>query len=215
MDIFLDTACLSQIQPLLETGLVDGITTNPSLLAKAGKNPLEILKNICAVVSGPVSAEVTRPTCPEMLKEAQVLLAISSSIVIKVPVTQEGLKACFALSAQGVSVNVTLCFSVNQALLAAKAGAAYISPFVGRIDDQGQDGIQLLHDIRHVYDLFDVPTKILAASLRNPQRVADAALSGCHCATIPPAVFAQMYDHPLTEKGLLIFEKDWGQTCGF
>jgi transaldolase len=212
MEIFIDTADISALKALAETGLVDGVTTNPSLIAKAGKSILPTLKEICALVEGPVSGEVVATEAPAMLAEAEILSAVAPNIVIKLPMTMEGLKACRALSAKGVRTNVTLCFSGVQALLAAKAGATFISPFVGRLDDNGQDGMELIREIRAIYDNYGYDTAILAASVRTVAHVRDAALAGADCATIPPAVFTAMYKHVLTDLGLEAFLRDWAAT---
>lgn len=212
MKIFIDSAERAELKALAQTGLVDGVTTNPSLIAKAGGDFFETLRDICATVAGPVSAEVVAQDCETMLAEARKLRAVASNIVIKAPLTPEGLKACKALSADGCPVNVTLCFSGVQALLAAKAGATYISPFLGRLDDGGQDGMQLIREIRAIYDNYGFHTQILAASIRHPGHVRDAALAGADCATIPPAVFRALYKHNLTDAGLEAFLKDWKST---
>jgi transaldolase len=212
MRIFIDTADIADLTALAETGLVDGVTTNPSLIAKAGKAILPTLKEICALVPGPVSGEVVATDAANMLAEAEVLSALAPNIVIKLPLTMEGLKACKTLSDRGVSTNVTLCFSAVQALLAAKAGATFISPFVGRLDDNGQDGMGLIREIRDIYDTYGYDTEILAASIRTAAHVRDAALAGADCATIPPAVFRSLYKHILTDAGLEAFLKDWAST---
>jgi transaldolase len=200
------------LSTLASTGLVDGVTTNPSLIAKAGKAILPTLKEICSLVQGPVSGEVVASKADAMLAEAEVLAALAPNIVIKLPLTVEGLKACHALSERGVNTNVTLCFSAVQALLAAKAGATFISPFVGRLDDNGQDGMVLIRELREIYDNYGFETQILAASVRTPGHVRDAALAGADCATIPPAVFRALYKHVLTDMGLEAFLKDWAAT---
>ena len=212
MQIFADTADTKILAELIETGLIDGVTTNPSLIAKSGRNILEVIKEICDMCDGPISAEVAATDAPTMIKEGEKLAKIASNVVIKVPLTGEGLKATKEFSAQGLMTNVTLCFSVPQALLAAKAGATYVSPFVGRLDDHGADGMQLIHDIRTLYDNFDFDTEILAASLRTPAHVAQAALAGADCATLPPQTFKDMFKHPLTDKGLETFLADWAKT---
>lgn len=213
MRIFLDTADVSELAELARTGLVDGVTTNPSLIAKAGRDVRETVAEICRVVPGPVSAEVVAADAKGMLAEAERLRTIAENIVIKLPLTPEGLIACRALSDAGARTNVTLCFSAVQALLAAKAGATFISPFVGRLEDGGQDGLALLREIRAIYDAYGFETQILAASLRTPAHVRDAALAAADCATIPPSVFRALYKHALTEAGLAAFMKDW-QAAG-
>lgn len=209
MKFFVDTTSLADIKALNELGLVDGVTTNPSLVAKAGTPFLPLLADICAIVDGPVSAEVAALTAPAMLEEAKVLAGIAPNIVIKLPLTPEGLKACRVLSGQGIKTNVTLCFSANQALLAAKAGATFISPFIGRLDDIGNDGMELIADIRTIYDNYGFDTDILAASIRSPAHVRAAALAGADTATVPPAILLQLFKHPLTDKGLEQFTADW------
>lgn len=213
MKIFLDSACLEEIQEAALTGLIDGVTTNPSLIAQ-GKRPFEtLIRDICAVIGGPVSAEVIAEEASEMVKEGIALSKISSNVVVKVPLTREGLKACRILRMEeGIEVNVTLCFSSAQALLAAKAGATFVSPFIGRLDDIGSDGLHLLSEIRHIYSTFpDFKTQILAASIRHPQHVVEAAKQGADIATIPYHVFQHLYHHPLTDKGLKDFLKDWSR----
>jgi len=213
MKIFLDTADAGGIRRFAEIGLLDGVTTNPSLIAKSGRDVFEVLEEICAITPGPVSAEVTATDREGMLKEADRLRRIADNIVIKAPLTWEGLAATKRLSDDGVKVNVTLCFSANQALLAAKAGAAYISPFIGRIDDMGQDGMQLIREIRAVYDNYpDFDTEILAASIRTVAHVRDSALAGADVATIPEKVMDALVSHPLTDKGLDAFLNDWAST---
>lgn len=212
MKIFIDSADAAELASLAQTGLIDGVTTNPSLVAKAGRNFFETLKDICASVSGPVSAEVVAQDCETMLAEGRKLRGVAANIVVKLPLTPEGLKACKALNAEGHPTNVTLCFSAVQALLAAKAGASYISPFLGRLDDGGQDGMELIREIRTIYDNYGFVTQVLAASIRSPAHVRDAALAGADCATIPPAVFKALYKHNLTDSGLEAFLKDWKST---
>jgi transaldolase len=212
MQIFLDTAELTEITSRADTGLVDGITTNPSLIAKSGADIFERVKEICAAIPGPISAEVVATDYETMVKEGHKLAEIADNVVVKLPLTRDGLKACYAFSNEGIATNVTLCFSLNQALLAAKAGATFISPFVGRVEDAGNDGIGLLESIRAVYDDFGFSTEILAASLRSPAHVEAAALAGADAATIPPKVFDQMYAHPQTQLGLEAFLKDWEAT---
>lgn len=212
MKIFIDSADRAELKALTKTGLVDGCTTNPSLVHKAGGEFFETLRDICATVAGPVSAEVVAQDCETMLAEGRKLRAVASNIVIKVPLTPEGLRACKAFVSEGHPVNVTLCFSGVQALLAAKAGATYISPFLGRLDDGGQDGMELIREIRAIYDNYGFATQLLAASIRTPSHVRDAALAGADCATIPPAVFRALYKHNLTDAGLDAFLKDWKAT---
>jgi len=212
MKFFVDTAEISEISALAETGLLDGVTTNPSLIAKSGRNFLEVVREIADIVHGPVSAEVVAMDCATMLKEAEVLRKIARNICIKLPLTMDGLKACKALSSEGVMTNVTLCFSANQALLAAKAGASFISPFIGRLDDISQDGMQLIEDIRHIYDNYEFKTEILAASIRHPVHVLQAAKIGADVATMPPSVIRALASHPLTDKGLAGFAADWAKT---
>lgn len=212
MQIFADTADIALLRTLNDTGLIDGVTTNPSIIAKSGRNIIEVIKEICDLVDGPISAEVTAEDCDGMLKEADKLVKIADNVVIKVPLTVDGLKATGKLSAQGIKTNVTLCFSVSQALLAAKAGATFISPFVGRLDDVGADGLGLIHDIRTTYDNYGFDTQILAASIRTVAQVNEVALAGADCATLPPSIFLDMFKHPLTEKGLAIFAADWAKT---
>jgi transaldolase len=213
MKFFVDTAETSEIRELAATGLLDGVTTNPSLIAKSGRRILDVIAEICEIVPGPVSAEVAATEYPQMLKEAQVLRAIAPNVAIKVPLTQDGLRACYALSQEGVMVNVTLCFSAAQALLAAKAGAAFISPFVGRLDDIGQNGMDLIADIVQIYNNYPAfKTEVLVASIRNPIHLIEAAKMGADVATIPPSVIRQLYAHPLTDKGLAAFMTDWAKT---
>ena len=213
MKIYIDSSDIKEIKEINKTKLVDGITTNPSLIAKQNKNIKTILKEICNEIKGPVSAEVTAVDCEEMLKEAKILKKIAKNIVIKLPLTFEGLKACKELSAKGIKTNVTLCFSVTQALMAAKCGATYVSPFIGRLDDIGKSGVGLIQDIRKVFDNYkDLKTKILSASIRNIDHVKEVAKAGSDIATIPPKVFHEMYKHELTDKGLKIFLDDWNST---
>lgn len=213
MKFFIDTADIDDIKELASTGMLDGVTTNPSLVAKTGRDFFDVLKDICAVVDGPVSAEVTALDAEGMVREGKVVAKLSDNIVVKAPLTWDGLKACRALSSEGIKVNVTLCFSANQALLAAKAGATYISPFVGRLDDVNVDGMELIDDIRTIYDNFDdLNTEILVASIRTANHVKEAALIGADVVTVPPAVIRQLADHPLTDKGLAAFMADWDKT---
>jgi len=212
MKFFVDTADVKEIKELNELGLLDGVTTNPSLILKSGGNILDVTRQICEIVEGPVSAEVTATEYSQMMKEAKVLSAIADNIAIKVPLTLDGLKACKALRSEGRMVNVTLCFSANQALLAAKAGASFISPFIGRLDDMGFDGMEVIAEIRQVYDNYGFDTEILAASIRSPDHVKRAALIGADVATIPPATLKALVKHPLTDKGLEMFLADWAKT---
>ncbi len=212
MQIFIDSADAKELTALAQTGLVDGVTTNPSLVAKAGGNFFETLKTICAAVPGPISAEVVAQDYESMLAEGRKLRTLADNIVVKVPLTVDGLKACKTLEDEGHPVNVTLCFSAVQALLAAKAGATFISPFLGRLDDNGADGMLLIREIRAIYDNYDYQTQILAASIRSANHVKDAAIAGADVATIPPAVFKSLYKHILTDVGLEAFLKDWKAT---
>ena len=212
MKFFVDTAVTSEISELNDYGLLDGVTTNPSLIAKSGRDFKDVIKEICGIVDGPVSAEVAALDHEGMMKEAAVLSALADNVVIKLPLTLDGLKTCRALTAKGVKTNVTLCFSANQALLAAKAGATYISPFVGRLDDINIDGMDLIREIRAIYDNYGYKTEILAASIRTPNHVKDAAIAGADVATIPPGVIKQLAKHVLTDKGIEQFSKDWAAT---
>jgi len=212
MNLFLDTADTAVLRTLAATGLVDGVTTNPTLIAKAGRSMREVIAEICGLVEGPVSAEVAASETEGMLAEGRALAGIAPNVVVKLPLTKDGLIATRVLAEEGIQTNVTLCFSANQALLAAKAGAAYVSPFVGRLDDIGEDGMQLVHDIRAIYDNYAFDTEILAASLRTPDHVQAAAIAGADCATLPPAVFESLFKHPLTEQGLELFKADWART---
>ena len=212
MKFFVDTAEIKDIEELNATGLLDGVTTNPSLIAKSGRDFKEVVKEICGIVDGPVSAEVASTEYDGMLAEADVLGKLAENVVIKLPLTWDGLKACKTLTDKGVKTNVTLCFSANQALLAAKVGATYISPFVGRLDDINAEGMQLIEDIRQIYDNYAFATEILAASLRSVNHVSQAALAGADVATIPPDVIRKLVSHPLTDKGLAAFVADWKKT---
>jgi transaldolase len=212
MKFFVDTADINDIRELAETGLLDGVTTNPSLVQKSGRDFFDVLKDICSVVQGPVSAEVVATDREGMLREAEVLRKLADNIAIKVPLTIEGLKTCKVLTSDGTMVNVTLCFTPNQALLAAKAGATFISPFVGRQDDVGFDGMQIISDIRLIYDNYDFATQILVASVRHPIHVLEAAKIGADVMTAPPAVIRQLFKHPLTDRGLESFIADWQKT---
>jgi transaldolase len=212
MKFFLDTASISEIKEGVALGIIDGVTTNPSLVAKEGVSFHERLKEICAVVNGSVSAEVTALDFDAMMKEGHTLAKLHPNITVKVPLIPEGIKTCKALSSEGIKVNVTLCFSPNQALLAAKAGATYISPFVGRLDDVSQDGMQLVKDILQIYKNYDYKTQVLAASLRHPMHVMQAALAGAHVGTMPFSVIKQLFNHPLTDIGLKKFLADWDKV---
>ena len=212
MKFFADTAEIDDIKELAATGLLDGVTTNPSLIAKSGRDFMEVTKEICGLTSGPVSAEVVALDHETMLKEAEVLRKIADNVCIKVPLTIDGLKTCKALTGEGTMVNVTLCFSANQALLAAKAGATFISPFIGRHDDNGFDGMDLIRDIRLIYDNYAFETQILAASIRHPVHVLESARIGADVATMPPAVIRGLFKHVLTDKGIEGFLADWAKT---
>lgn len=212
MQLFLDTADVAVLMDLAATGLVDGVTTNPTLIAKSGRAMLEVIAEICEIVEGPVSAEVAATSAAGMIEEGRKLASVASNVVVKVPLTRDGLIATHAFAREGIQTNVTLCFSAPQALLAAKAGASYISPFVGRLDDYGAVGVDLITEIRAIYDNYDFDTEILAASIRSPAHVTAVAMSGADCATIPPAVFESLFKHPLTELGLQNFLNDWAKT---
>ena len=212
MKFFVDTAEIDQIKELNDLGMVDGVTTNPSLIMKSGRDIIEVTKEICSIVSGPVSAEVTATDAETMIAEGRKLVKIADNITVKVPLTWDGLKACKVLSSEGHKLNVTLCFSVNQAILAAKAGATFISPFVGRLDDINLDGLELIEDIRTVYDNYGLGTEILAASIRTTNHIADCARIGADVITAPPAVIKSMVSHPLTDKGLAAFLEDIKKT---
>ncbi len=213
MQLFLDTTDTVVLKDLAATGLVDGVTTNPTLIAKSGRPMAEVIAEICDLVEGPVSAEAIATDAEGVLAEGRKLAAIAPNVVVKVPLTRAGLIATAQFAREGISTNVTLCFSANQALLAAKAGATYVSPFIGRLDDQTQgSGIELIHAIRAVYDNFGFDTEILAASIRTPAHVTESALAGADCATLPPAVFEALFKHPLTESGLQQFLSDWAKT---
>ena len=213
MKIFLDTADLKEIRRAADANLIDGITTNPSLISQVAgdRDPKEIYREICEIVDGPISAEVVGTDKETMLVEGRKLAKLHDNIVVKLPLTEDGLKACRTLVSEGIRTNVTLCFSVSQALLAAKAGATYVSPFVGRIDDISGEGMTLIHQIRQVYDNYGYDTEILAASLRHPMHVVESMLIGADCATMPPKVLWQLSKHPLTDKGLEAFLSDWGK----
>lgn len=212
MDFFVDSADTADVKRCLDTGLVDGVTTNPSLVAKAGRDYIEILTEMSSLIDGPISAEVTASDTETMLAQAAKLAAISPNIVIKVPLSWAGLAACRQLSADDIKTNVTLCFSPLQALAAARSGATYISPFLGRLDDAGHDGMQLIDEIRTVYDNYGYGTQILAASIRSLSHVRDCALSGADVATVPAKILLSLINHPLTDKGLAIFDADWKAT---
>lgn len=213
MKFFIDSADISEIEDLAETGMVDGVTTNPTLVSQTGRKFTDVVADICKVVDGPVSAEVTATDSPTMIEEGRRLAAIADNVAVKVPLTQDGLKACRVLRQGGTMVNVTLCFSTAQAILAAKVGASFISPFVGRLDDIATDGMQLIEEIVEVYDQYDdFTTEVLVASVRHPMHVVEAARMGADVATVPPKVLRQMFQHPLTEKGLAAFLDDWAKT---
>jgi transaldolase len=212
MELFIDTAEIEEIKSLNITGLIDGVTTNPSLIAKSGRNIIETIAEICAEVSGPVSAEVTATDFDSMIKEGRKLSAIADNVAIKVPLTFDGLRACKTFSDDGIMVNVTLCFSAAQAILAAKAGATFISPFIGRLDDIGADGMSLISEITEIYEIYGFETKVLAASIRSVQDIIDVSKLGADVATIPPKFLKAMYHHPLTDKGLADFLSDWEKT---
>jgi transaldolase len=212
MKFFVDTADVKEIKDLAATGLLDGVTTNPSLIMKSGRDFKEVIKEICALTEGPVSAEVTALDAEGMIREGRLLAKIADNVCVKVPLTMDGLKACKALSSDDIGVNVTLCFSAVQALLAAKCGATFISPFIGRLDDTGIDGMALIKDIRTIYDNYYFETEILAASIRTINHVKDAALAGADVATIPPSTLKELVKHPLTDKGIATFMADWAKT---
>ncbi|KQQ79609.1 fructose-6-phosphate aldolase [Aureimonas sp. Leaf324] len=212
MKFFVDTADIAEIRELQDAGLIDGVTTNPSLVLKANRPLKELLKEICEVTDGPVSGEVASTDFDGMMREGKIIAAIAPNIVVKLPLTLDGLKACKRFTEDGIKTNVTLCFSANQALLAAKAGATYISPFVGRLDDMNIDGMELISDIRRIYDNYGIETEILAASIRTPNHVREAALIGADVATVPPATLKSLVKHPLTDNGLKAFIADWAKT---
>tara|TARA_B110001454_G_scaffold138341_1_gene128558 strand:- start:745 stop:1404 length:660 start_codon:yes stop_codon:yes gene_type:complete len=212
MKFFVDTANIEEIENLIPTGFVDGVTTNPSLIAKQGDDMAQTIKAICSIVSGPVSAEVTATKFSKMLEEGEYLASLAKNVAVKVPLTVDGLKTCKALREKGTMVNVTLCFSAAQALLAAKAGATFISPFVGRLDDIGEKGMDLIDDIVVMYENYAFDTEVLVASVRSKQHLIDAAVIGAHVATLPPKVIYELYEHPLTDKGLKAFLDDWAKT---
>jgi len=212
MQFFIDSADVAELRAAAATGMIDGVTTNPSLIAKSGRKMAEAIKEICEIIPGPVSAEAVALDVDGMLKEGRYLAKIAKNVVVKVPLTENGLKACKTLSDEGIKVNVTLCFSAVQALLAAKSGAYFISPFIGRLDDNGIDGMELIREIRMIYDNYDFGTRILAASIRTSAHVRDAAIAGADCATIPAKVFQGLYKHVLTDAGVEAFLKDWKST---
>ena len=212
MKFFVDTANIEEIEKLIPTGFVDGVTTNPSLIAKQGSDLSETIKSICSIVNGPVSAEVTATDYSSMLEEGQYLASLAKNVAVKVPLTVDGLKTCKKLREQQIMVNVTLCFSAAQALLAAKAGASFISPFVGRLDDIGEKGMNLIEDIVIIYENYGFETEVLVASVRTSQHVIDAALIGAHVATVPAKIIQELYKHELTDKGLQAFLDDWSKT---
>jgi transaldolase len=212
MKFFVDTADTKEIQELADIGLIDGVTTNPSLVAKSGRKFQEVIAEICKIVEGPVSAEVTALDCDGMINEGRTLAKIAKNVTVKVPLTPDGLRACRRLTDDGTMVNVTLCFSAAQALLAAKAGASFVSPFVGRLDDIGYDGMKLIADIMAIYRNYPFKTEVLVASVRHPIHVVEAAKLGAHVATLPPAVLRSLFNHPLTDKGLAGFLADWAKT---
>jgi transaldolase len=213
MKFFVDTADISEIKDMASTGLIDGVTTNPSLIMKSGKSFLPLIEEICGIVSGPVSAEVASTDYEAMWKEADKLRSIADNVAVKVPLTPAGLKVCKRLSDEGTMVNVTLCFSAAQAILAAKAGAAFVSPFVGRLDDIGHDGLTLIQEIVGIYANYpNFETEVLVASVRNPMHIVESAKIGAHVATCPASVIKQLYNHPLTDKGLTAFVEDWKKT---
>ena len=212
MKFFVDTADIKQIEELIPTGFVNGVTTNPSLIAKQGNDLSETIKSICSIVNGPVSAEVTATDHPTMLEEGKYLASLAKNVAVKVPLTVDGLKTCKKLREQQIMVNVTLCFSAAQALLAAKAGASFISPFVGRLDDIGEKGMNLIEDIVIIYENYGFETEVLVASVRTTQHVIDAAIIGAHVATVPAKIIQELYKHELTDKGLKAFLDDWSKT---
>lgn len=212
MKFFADTAEVKDIRDLAASGLLDGVTTNPSLIAKSGRDFKEVVKEICGIVEGPVSAEVAATDLESMLREGRTLAKLAKNVCVKVPLTWDGLKACKALSDEGTPVNVTLCFNANQALLAAKAGATFVSPFIGRLDDTGIDGMELIREIRQIFDNFGFTTEILGASIRSVNHVKDCALAGADVITAPPQVIRDLVKHPLTDKGLAAFVADWAKT---
>ncbi|MEE6634574.1 fructose-6-phosphate aldolase [Limosilactobacillus pontis] len=211
MKIFADTANVEDIKKVNELGIIDGVTTNPTLVAREGKDWESVEKQICAIVDGPVSAEVTADRAPEMFNQARALSKWADNIVVKIPMTAEGLKAVKVLSKEGIKTNVTLVFSAMQGMLAAKAGATYVSPFLGRLDDIGASGIELVEKLRQIFDNYGYQTEIIAASIRNYQHVEQVALAGCDIATVPAKILVKLWEHPLTDKGLAAFERDWAE----
>lgn len=211
MKIFTDTANVEDIKKVNELGIIDGVTTNPTLVAREGKDWESVEKQICAIVDGPISAEVTADRVPEMVDQARALSKWADNIVVKIPMTAEGLKAVKVLSKEGIKTNVTLVFSAMQGMLAAKAGATYVSPFLGRVDDIGASGIELVEKLRQIFDNYGYQTEIIAASIRNYQHVEQVALAGCDIATVPAKILVKLWEHPLTDKGLAAFEKDWAE----
>ena len=214
MKIFIDTADINEIREIAQWGVLSGATTNPSLLAKAGGEPEEVIREICELVGGPVSAEVVATDAEGMIAEARRLAKIHPNVVVKIPMTEEGLKAVSALSAEGIATNVTLVFSAPQGLLAARAGARYVSPFIGRVDDIGHDGMETVRQLAEIFDIHGIETEIIAASIRHPRHIIEAALAGAHIATVPPKVLRQLVKHPLTDRGLERFLADWREKFG-
>ena len=214
MELFLDTANIDDIRKAVEMGVISGVTTNPSLVAKEKRDFHTIVKEICAIVPGPVSAEVLSLEAPKMIEEARILAALAPNVVVKLPMTKDGLRACKVLSGEGVKTNVTLVFSANQALLAALAGATYVSPFVGRLDDTGNEGMQVVRDIVQIYENYGIPTRVITASVRHPMHVIEAAKAGSDIATVPAAVLDAMFRHPLTDTGIERFLADWKKVTG-
>jgi len=212
MKFFVDTADVSEIRDIADVGLLDGVTTNPSLIMKSGRDFIEVIEEICGLVDGPVSAEVTATDAAAMISEGKKLAALADNVVVKLPLTWDGLKACKALVSEGIQTNVTLCFSANQGLLAAKAGATYVSPFIGRLDDLGVDGMELIRDLRVIFDNYGYQTEILAASIRSAAHVHQCALAGADVSTVPPSVLKGLAKHMLTDKGLEAFLADWAKT---
>jgi len=212
MQLFIDSADVSELRAAASSGLIDGVTTNPSLIAKSGRNMKEAIAEICSIIPGPVSAEAVATDVDGMLAEGRYLARIASNVVVKLPLTENGLKACRTLADEGIKVNVTLCFSAVQAMLAAKAGAWFISPFIGRLDDKKIDGMEVIREIRRVYDNYRFATQILSASIRSVEHVKQSALAGSDCATLPPKIFAALYKHELTDAGVEAFLKDWKST---
>jgi transaldolase len=212
MQLFIDSADVAELRAAAASGLIDGVTTNPSLIAKSGRKMKEAIAEICSIIPGPVSAEAVATDVEGMLSEGRYLARIASNVVVKLPLTENGLRACRTLADEGIRVNVTLCFSAVQAMLAAKAGAYFISPFIGRLDDKGVKGMDLIRDIRKIYDNYGFATNVLAASIRTSEHVRECALAGADCATLPSKIFAELYKHPLTDSGIEAFLKDWKST---